>query len=198
MNYERLKKAVEQIDMTDEMKTEIIKNCQIKMSKKTKMIKGTPIKRTAAAVVFICICAVGAAAMGYRGIFKDVKDIRGAVIGTEYEYADNEITINACFKDNSIILSAVLIDSGVAPYMELETLGLYSYKIVDEMDNTVAGGEQTAFFKIEDARAEIIIPLQNMDVGKYRLVISSFAGGKKADQPLIIKGNWECEVTKEN
>ena len=37
---------------------------------------------------------------------------------------------------------------------------------------------------------------ENLPDEQYKLVINEFAGSKKADQPLPIKGTWECSFVK--
>jgi len=34
--------------------------------------------------------------------------------------------------------------------------------------------------------------LDDLASGEYRLMINAFVGSKKADQPLVISGTWEC------
>lgn len=46
-----------------------------------------------------------------------------------------------------------------------------------------------------DGTAQILYPASDLPAGKYRLKISQFEGGKKADQPLPLSGEWVCEFT---
>ena len=50
-------------------------------------------------------------------------------------------------------------------------------------------------YKIVDGKAVMTISLDGIDSGDYKLLISSFVGSKKADQPLKISGDWECDFT---
>lgn len=88
-----------------------------------------------------------------------------------------------------------MVKHDIAPYSELEILGIDSYQIVDMSGNIIIEGERTDLFEIINAKTEIKISLDNTTAGDYKLVIHSFVGSKKADQPLIINGAWECEFS---
>jgi len=42
----------------------------------------------------------------------------------------------------------------------------------------------------------MIIDLNDIEAGSYKLVVNTFVSEKKADQPLNINGVWECEFSK--
>jgi len=48
----------------------------------------------------------------------------------------------------------------------------------------------------ENGKITVAIPLETLESGSYKLIVDSFVGGSKADQPLEIHGNWECEFMK--
>jgi len=66
---------------------------------------------------------------------------------------------------------------------------------VDASGDVVVDGEGDDFVEIVDGKAVMTISLDGVDNGDYKLVISSFIGSKKADQPLKISGDWECGFT---
>ena len=38
--------------------------------------------------------------------------------------------------------------------------------------------------------------MEAVPAGEYKLVVTELIGGAKAEQPLVVKGNWECGFTK--
>lgn len=49
--------------------------------------------------------------------------------------------------------------------------------------------------EIVNGEANMSISLGGVYSGNYKLLVNSFTGGKKADQPLEISGTWECDFT---
>jgi len=203
MNYEKLKNSVKKIALSEEMRARIIRNCEskplygaeeIRMNNhKTNSWFKTPI--SVAAVVSLCLCITVAAATGYLGFFKDITNRSGAVVGTQYEQASDEIGVAVVSGESEITVCAVMVNPAVAPYSELETLGIESYQIVDMSGRVIIEGKRTEFFEIVNGEAEVKIPLESIINGNYKLVITAFVGSKTADQPLKISGTWECEFS---
>lgn len=201
MDYERLKNAVKSVELSEEGKNRIIRNCQSRMLEDTEKL---PLGKRhwfqkaavlAAAVSVLLGCAAVAAAAVQGGFFKDITNWKGAVIGTRYEQASEEIEVRAAWGGNGITVYAAMVNPNVVPFCEMETLGLGTYKIMDLSGKTVMEGENTELFSVDQGKAEILIPLDSIGSGDYRLVITAFAGGKKADQPLPIHGTWECDLS---
>ena len=204
MDYEKLKDSVNKIEMSDEMRARMIQNCQSKALYETERSTMNKYKTngrlkkpvSVAAVISLCLClTLAAAAAGTSGFFKDITRWNGAIIGTQYEQATNEIAVNVISGVNEITVCAFMLNPDIAPYSELETFGIESYQIVDSSGNVIVEGDQTELFTITNSEAEMKIPLDNIAQGDYRLVINAFVGGKKADQPLKISGTWECEFS---
>ncbi len=217
MDEERLRDTVKKIEMPDEMRARIIKNCQSRIleeangiamneykAKRNRQPKqaarnAIPKRRLKAAAtvaafaVSLCLCLTVAGAMSHLGFFQDVRDWTGAVVGTEYEQATDEIdvTVSADIRRHEITIRAVMAHPDILPYRDLETLGIESYEIIDSSGDVVVEGGKTDFFELADGKSEITIPLDS-DRGEYRLVITAFVGAKKADIPLPIHGTWEC------
>ncbi len=146
-----------------------------------------------AAVVSLCLCfTAAAAAAGYFGFFQDITNWNGAIVGTQYEQASDEIEVSIVSEENEITVYAVMVHPASVPYSELETLGIQSYKIVDMSGKTIVEGEETELFEVVNGKAEITVPLDHVSSGDYKLIITAFVGAKKADQPLQINGTWEC------
>lgn len=170
-------------------------------------------KTTAVAAVALCcmlsVCFyMPMAASSVKGYFRDiVRWWDGAVTGVEYENAAQEINIEA---------SAVVIRDGklMIPlkvrFMEMETkepyhyleggeIALGDYQILDDDGNGLytACGMQPAAGQCKNKTAEWMQPagVETLSKGKtYRLVITSIYGLQKAEQPVKIKGHWECAI----
>ena len=150
----------------------------------------------AVAVMAICLCCtLGAAAAGASGYFEDVFGRNGAVVGTRYEQATDEIAVNVVPGENEVFVEAVFRKPEAFPYRELETLGIDTYRIVDMEGNVVMEGEQTEMLPIVNGEVKFQIPLEDLPGGEYKLVVDAFVGDKKAEQPLPISGIWACEFT---
>ena len=200
MDYERLKNSVKGIEMPDEMRARIIRNCEWKILHEPEEntmnhnIADRWLKKPAAVAAALCLCLAGitAAASGRLGFFKDITNWNGAVVGTQYEQASDEIEITVSADQNGITVCAVVIDPAAAPYSEIETLGIESYKIVDMSGKVIVEGEKTELFELAGGKSIITIPSDNIGSGEYKIVITAFVGAAKADQPLQISGIWEC------
>lgn len=64
------------------------------------------------------------------------------------------------------------------------------------MRKVVVEGDTTDFAEIIDGKTTIVIPISELPGGEYKLVVSAFVGSAKADQPLVMNGDWECEFTR--
>ncbi len=153
------------------------------------------IPRVAAATIALCFCLSGitvlAATGVFEGFFKDIYRWDGAVVGTSYENATDELNVSAVYENGNLLVTVKAVDSSVAPYSEIENIRLKSYKIVDASGNMVVDNQTSDAVDILDGEAKIIISLSPISEGNYQLTVSEFEGGKKADQPLPISGEWE-------
>ena len=129
-----------------------------------------------------------------EGYFRDIKNWCGAVVGTSYEQATNEVNMTVTATANELSVRASFVDPSVAPYSEAEKLGIAEYQIIDTSGKTVKeGAAETA--EIVNGQADINIILDDIGSGNYELIITALVAEKKAEQPLNINGNWECEFT---
>lgn len=192
------------IMMKNELKRDIRTNDKMeKEMEKTKMNRKSKNKyvkhpMTAAAALVLCVCITGVTAMAaagkLEGFFKDIKRWDGAVVGTLYEQATEEITVSIeMATDEELDILVIIEEPAKPPYSESELFGIASYKIEDMSGNIVlseeAFGERVSF----NNQMFLEIPLNQIPSGEYKLVIEQFISEKKADQPLRISGNWECE-----
>lgn len=101
------------------------------------------------------------------------------------------MSIGGVGEELSILVS--IINPEKPPYSESELFGIQSYRIEDMSGNVIEKErsleERTAF----SSQMSLNIPLNEISNGKYKLIIEQFISEKKAEQPLIIHGNWMCE-----
>ena len=205
MEFENLKSAAQEITMPEEMKRRIAHNCkQIETTmeehnmnnRKNNSFLKKPVAVFAVLAVCLSLSVTALAAAGtLKGFFKDITNWQGAVVGTSYEQATDEIVVNVTANGEELTVLATFVDPQIFPYREVEKLGIVSYCIVDTNGKTVSEGAESSAEVVNGCTA-ISIRLDDLDSGSYRLMISAFVGEKKAEQPLNINGNWECEFSK--
>lgn len=202
---ELLEKKVKEIDMPADMKARIIKNCcqkSMNMEIKTMTKKSNFFKKPAVSVASLALClfftgvTVLAASGQLKGFFKDITNWTGAVTGTTYEQATDEIGINVVSVTDELTVLATMVNPEVAPYRYFEEFGVQSFVVKDMSGKVVLKGSATTMTEISNGQASMKLPLENLPAGKYTLVIDAFVGSRKADQPLVIHGRWECEFAR--
>lgn len=163
------------------------------------------IKKTvaAAAVALVCVFAVGSTtfADGMKGMFKDIIRFDGAVTGSEYVNATDEVGITAgevTVTDTEVFVPVeiTLLNLETAPFSEIEWVEVDAFEILNA-DGEVVVSEDKAnvVCSVNDGAVNLSL---SVEAGKlvagetYTLLIESFEGCKKADAPLAIKGEWEC------
>lgn len=149
-----------------------------------------------AAVLCLSLSATALAATGVlQGHFRDITNWQGAIVGTSYEQATDEIGMNATVNGNELTALATFFIPQDFPYREIEKLGIAAYRIVDANGKVVKEGAAEAA-EVVSGQAAVSIQLDNIDSGSYKLIVTAFVGEKKAEQPLNISGNWECPFSK--
>ena len=205
MDMKEFAQTVQKIEMPDEMQTRILNNCYKKinqeteykiMSKKTNSYFKKPLATAAALALCICVGGVTVLATTGKGFFKDIMGWDGAITGTAYEQATDEIDIAVTDVSDSLTVVATVVNPTIVPYMTFDEMRIGSYKIIDSLGNVVVEGMSNVMLPYENGQIRVAIPLENLESGTYKLIIDSFVGGSKADQPLEIHGNWECEFSK--
>ena len=195
MNYDDLKISARKIVMSDETKEELIKNCEKITEVKNMGKKKTIVKRAVViAIVSVCLCCTAAGA-AYHGFFKDIIRYDGAVVGTKYEQATNEIKVSVTTDREEITVVAEAVDPLAIPYVTFDNMKLNDYKIIDTNGKTVIDNLPVKGSDYTDGKLKTIISFQNFNNGDYKLIISSFVGESKGDQPLVIGGEWEVAFT---
>lgn len=195
-----LTKKIKEIELPDDMRKRIIRNCSdigeagMKVRKANNIWK---IQLPIAAALVLCVCITGVTALAatgkLEGVFKDIKNWNGAIVGTSYEQATEEISVSIGGVGEELSILVSIINPEKPPYSESELFGIQSYRIEDMSGNVIEKErsleERTAF----SSQMSLNIPLNEISNGKYKLIIEQFISEKKADQPLIIHGNWMCE-----
>lgn len=156
---------------------------------------------TVAAVLTICtITVVSAGAL--TGYFKDVKNFSGAIVGTEYINATNNIQMNVLeTTDEYISLDIKFTNPNEAPFAFIQELYVTEYIVIDQNNNEVfvvnSDVENSSTAVIEADGVLIKLPAKNLNIEEtYTLKINTIYGLAKAEQPLKITGDWKCEFKR--
>ena len=200
MDFLNLKQSVESIELSDAARERIMNNCRMNLEEcnmktnKKPYLSKRPLAVAAVLALCICLSATGVA-MQNSGFFKDVTNWKQAIVGTVYEQATNEISVTVNAEENALTVTAMMLEPDTVPYRELQEFAIEHYEIVDASGTVVATGTDTDYAKLVDRKAIVTIPLDNLERGHYQLLIHSFLGYKKAEQPLPIMGSWKCEFS---
>lgn len=197
---------IKKIEMPDEMQRRIIKNCYNEMEEKKMNKKSTGKKMrkpmVIAVSIAVCACITGVTALAttgqLKGFFKDKTRWDGAVVGTTYELATDEINVSVTSGEGAITVTAEFVNPKAAPYGFISEFGITDYTIFDTDGNVLVNDGKTAMTAISDGKAEFVIPTDNLAEGDYSFNVNQFTGGSKADQPLPVHGKWVCEFTVGN
>ncbi len=201
MEMQKLSQEINKIEMSEEMKARILRNCyhQKEENIMCKVNKGFQKPLIAVASIMLCCCLVGVTALAtsgkLKGFFKDIKRWDGAVTGTSYEQASDEINLSFISLSDELTVMAEMSTPDKAPYNTLETLRIETYEITDANGTVIIKGNSTEFAEIVNGKTTLSIPIAELQSGNYKLIVHGFVGSAKADQPLVINGNWICEFT---
>ena len=211
MDTKLLAEKVKEIQMPKEMEMRILASCKENMvvdrntERKDRTMKkkysnnGTRKLLVAAASLALCICVTGLTAMAasgqLKGFFKDKIGWNGAIIGETYEQATDEIVVSVGNVQDEVELLVTFLKPEVAPYRELDIIRIENYEIWDSNGTVLAEGEMEESVMMAET-VRMTIPLEKIEEGVYTLVITAFSGGAKAEQPLSIYGEWQCEFVK--
>ncbi|MDO4532024.1 MAG: hypothetical protein Q4C06_08595, partial [Bacillota bacterium] len=140
MDRNRLKTAVESIELSASARERIADNCIKKLETNPSVSpekRSFSLKRSLliAALLLFCLPVIGMA-VTQKGVFRDVKNLFGAVVGTEYEAAPNEVALTLAAEENMLTLT-VSLPKDTPPFCYCETLQLPAYSILDEGGHTI-------------------------------------------------------------
>ncbi len=204
MMSKELKEKVNEIEMPDDMRARIIKNCYLKMEEEPmkEHKRNTLFRRpmVAVATLALCICVTGISAMAatgkLQGFFKDITRWDGAVVGTSYEQATEEMQVNATETSEGLEIEVTFLTPDQAPYLYFEQFGIQTCEIVDSDGKVMVKEITSELAEVQDGKVNILLTLEELPKGSYKLRISEMVGAKKADQPLVLHGAWECEFAR--
>ena len=118
MEKNELEKKVKEIKMPKEMQERIIRTCYKEMEENT-MKKCFKKPMVAVATVALGLCLTGITALAstgkLEGFFKDIIRWDGAVIGTSYEQATEEVELNIVDVAQQLTVELTILHSDVAP-----------------------------------------------------------------------------------
>ena len=187
---------------------EEIKNMEVNTMSKPKFT----MKRTLALVAVLALCIATVAmtplANSIRGFFSDIVRFDGAITGTKYENATNDIKVDVLEltleKGNFIIsLDLTFENPTEAPFPYIQEVAVSEYKIVNSNNKEIIKTELPA----EDgdkgtiSNGKVLVNLSLNDAKlksgeEYTIVIEKMYGLSKADAPLHITGTWKCNFTR--
>ncbi len=163
-----------------------------------------------AAVLALCIITVTITpfASSMKGFFKDIVRFDGAIIGTRYENATNEIKVHAkdmVTENGSVVIPLELTfeNSTEAPFAYIQEISVADYMMFDstagEIFRLESDPEYSGKGNIIDGKALINLSIHDVELKsgeEYTIVIEKMYGFKKADAPLHITGTWQCKFIK--
>ena len=189
---------------------EEIKNMEVNTMSKPK--GRITMKRTfaIAAVLALCIITVTMTplANSIKGFFSDIIRFDGAITGTQYENATNDIKVDVLEltseTGNVIIPLELTFESPTeAPFPYIQEVAVSEYKILDsdnkEIIKTKLSAEDGDKGSVADGKVLVNLSIDNakFESGEeYTIVIDKMYGLSKADAPLHITGTWKCNFIR--
>ena len=187
---------------------EEIKNMEARTMSKPKFT----IKRTMAIAAVLALCLVVICmtplASSIKGFFSDIVRFDGAITGTKYENATNDIKVDVLelTSENgnlNIPLGLTIQNPTEAPFPYIQEIAVSEYKILDnnnkEIVKTKLSAEDGDKGIISDGKVLIILSLDSKKIKsgeEYTIVIEKMYGLAKADAPLHITGTWKCNFIR--
>ena len=199
MDKKKFVNKIKEIEIPKDMQQRIIEKCYIETEKKSmnKMFKKPMV---AVASFALCVCLMGVTALAatgkLEGYFRDIKRWDGAVIGTAYEQATDEVELNIVEVSDKLVVEITMVNFKEAPYSFFEMFGIKNYKIVDANGKVIVENENLEMSAIANNKVLVNVPLDDVGNGEYTLIVSELVGGSKADQPLGLAGTWECSFRR--
>ena len=170
------------------------------------------IKRTMAVAAVLALCLVVVCttplASSIKGFFSDIIRFDGAITGTQYENATNDIKIDVLeltSENGNVIIPLELTfeNPTEAPFPYIQEVAISEYKILNSNNKEIIKAKLSAEEgeKGPVANGKVLINLlpntTKLKSGEeYTIVIDKMYGLSKADAPLHITGTWECSFTR--
>ena len=199
MDKKKFVNKIKEIEMPKDMQQRIIEKCYIETEKK-KMNKMFKKPMVAVASFALCVCLMGVTALAatgkLEGYFRDIKRWDGAVVGTAYEQATDEVEMNIIEVSDKLVVEITMVNFKEAPYSFFEMFGIKNYKIVDANGKVNVENENLEMSAIANNKVLVNVPLDGIANGEYTLIVSELVGSSKAEQPLGLSGTWECSFRR--
>ena len=152
-----------------------------------------------ALVLMVGVIGTGTAfADSIRGFFTDVKNPTGAIIGTRYNNATEEITVTAKADSEAVTVHLDFLFPNEAPYGFISEVSVKNVVITGSNGAKLLTVDETKRTVITDGTASISIPLGTLQLNtntEYTIIFDTVVGHEKADQPLPMGGTWRCTFT---
>ena len=187
---------------------EEIKNMEARTMSKPKFT----IKRTMAIAAVLALCLVVICmtplASSIKGFFSDIVRFDGAITGTKYENATNDIKVDVLelTSENgnlNIPLGLTIQNPTEAPFPYIQEIAVSEYKILDNNNKEIVkiklSAEDGDKGIISDGKVLITLSLDSKKIKsgeEYTIVIEKMYGLAKADAPLHITGTWKCNFIR--
>ena len=130
-----------------------------------------------------------------RGAFSDVTRFDGAVVGTEYHDATEEIEVTAEAVGDTVTVNARFLYPADAPYAFISELSLKNVTLTDSSGAKLLTIEETEQASLNNGSVSIAIPMGTVTLSpdaEYTLTFDTAVGHAKAEWPLPMSGNWSC------
>ena len=187
---------------------EEIKNMEVHTMSKPKIT----MKRTLAIVAVLALCIITVTmtplANSIKGFFSDIVRFDGAITGTKYENATNDIKVDVLEltleNENVIIpLDLTFENPTEAPFPYIQEVVVSEYKILDsnnkEIIKTKLSAEDGDKGTVSDGKVLVNLSLNDAKLKsgeEYTIIIEKMYGLAKADAPLHITGTWKCNFIR--
>ena len=187
---------------------EEIKNMEERTMSKPKFT----IKRTMAIAAVLALCLVVVCmtplASSIKGFFSDIVRFDGAITGTKYENATNDIKVDILeltSENGNIIIPLDLTfeNPTEAPFPYIQEVAVSEYKIFDsnnkEIIKTKLSAEDGEKGSVTDGKVLVNLSIDDAKFKsgeEYTIVIDKMYGLSKADAPLHITGTWSCKFIR--
>ena len=187
---------------------EEIKNMEERTMSKPKITT----KRTLAIAAVLALCLVTVCmtplANSIKGFFSDIVRFDGAITGTQYENATNDIKVDVLdvtSENGNVIIPLELSfeNPTEAPFPYIQEVAVSEYKILNnnnkEIIKTKLSAEDGDKGTVSDGKVLVNLSLNDSKLKsgeEYTIVIDKMYGLSKADAPLHITGTWECNFIR--
>ncbi len=186
---------------------EEIKNMEVHTMSKPKITMKRTFAIAAVLALFIITVTIAPYANSIKGFFSDIVRFDGAITGTKYENATNDIKVDVLEltseSGNIITLDLTFENPTEAPFPYIQEVAVSEYKIFDsnkkEVIKTKLPAEDGDKGTVSDGKVLVNLSLNDAKLKsgeEYTILIKKMYGLSKADAPLHITGRWECKFVK--